>query len=275
MGRLRGRLGSLLSARDSRAWSSRLRGWDRRGHKTRVCKAPTKSLPEGRVWLEPAALVRGVTATSLCSDGASHPRTCKHCVNRPPIFAASLAGYPQFTAKETEGLPTATFPEHWFYWSRFPTLRFKYSTVHPSQQHVAARHFGTSFRITESQNHRMVGVGRDLCGSSSSTPLPPALQRAIPAAARKRFASTRPLLQEEAATVQHIAPIPALCQVCPKPGLRVTLAAKEKLFENNCPDLLSCKFNCNQASHAHAMFYLVEIFQIEICYIKLVRQKNA
>jgi len=26
--------------------------------------------------------------------------------------------------------------------------------------------------ITESQNHRMVGVGRDLCGSSSQTPLP-------------------------------------------------------------------------------------------------------
>jgi len=25
--------------------------------------------------------------------------------------------------------------------------------------------------ITESQNHRMVGVGRDLCGSSSPTPL--------------------------------------------------------------------------------------------------------
>jgi len=27
-------------------------------------------------------------------------------------------------------------------------------------------------RITESQNHRMFGVGRDLCGSSSPTPLP-------------------------------------------------------------------------------------------------------
>jgi len=26
--------------------------------------------------------------------------------------------------------------------------------------------------ITESQNHRMVGVGRDLCGSSSPTFLP-------------------------------------------------------------------------------------------------------
>ena len=28
------------------------------------------------------------------------------------------------------------------------------------------------FFITESQNHRMVGVGRDVCGSSSPTPLP-------------------------------------------------------------------------------------------------------
>ena len=27
-------------------------------------------------------------------------------------------------------------------------------------------------RITESQNHRIVGVGRDLCGSSSPIPLP-------------------------------------------------------------------------------------------------------
>ena len=27
-------------------------------------------------------------------------------------------------------------------------------------------------RTTESQNHRMVGVGRDLCGSSSKTLLP-------------------------------------------------------------------------------------------------------
>jgi len=27
-------------------------------------------------------------------------------------------------------------------------------------------------KVTESQNHRMLGVGRDLCGSSSPTPLP-------------------------------------------------------------------------------------------------------
>jgi len=35
------------------------------------------------------------------------------------------------------------------------------------RQHTSQNH-----RITESQNHRMVGVERDLCGSSSSTPLP-------------------------------------------------------------------------------------------------------
>jgi len=28
------------------------------------------------------------------------------------------------------------------------------------------------WQVTESQNHRMLGVGRDLCGSSSPTPLP-------------------------------------------------------------------------------------------------------
>jgi len=32
--------------------------------------------------------------------------------------------------------------------------------------------FWESNRITESQNHRIVGVGRDLCGSSSPTLLP-------------------------------------------------------------------------------------------------------
>ena len=31
---------------------------------------------------------------------------------------------------------------------------------------------GQQHRITESQNHRIVGVGRDLCGSSSPTLLP-------------------------------------------------------------------------------------------------------
>jgi len=30
----------------------------------------------------------------------------------------------------------------------------------------------SSKEITESQNHRMVGVGRDLCGSYNPTPLP-------------------------------------------------------------------------------------------------------
>jgi len=32
--------------------------------------------------------------------------------------------------------------------------------------------FSLENTITESQNHRMVGVGRDLCGSSSPTLLP-------------------------------------------------------------------------------------------------------
>ena len=44
-------------------------------------------------------------------------------------------------------------------------------TILPARSHckqtVAVFH-----RITESQNHRMVGVGRDLCGSSSPPPLP-------------------------------------------------------------------------------------------------------
>jgi len=33
-------------------------------------------------------------------------------------------------------------------------------------------HGGADHRITESQNHRMVGVGIDLCRSPSPTPLP-------------------------------------------------------------------------------------------------------
>jgi len=31
---------------------------------------------------------------------------------------------------------------------------------------------GKGSQVSGSQNHRMFGVGRDLCGSSSSTPLP-------------------------------------------------------------------------------------------------------
>jgi len=53
--------------------------------------------------------------------------------------------------------------------------------LHPSSlfPHKAAEHSGrhtdqglgdASSGITESQNHRMVGVGRDLCGSPSPTP---------------------------------------------------------------------------------------------------------
>jgi len=38
---------------------------------------------------------------------------------------------------------------------------------------VGCKQFEASLAgVTESQNHRMVGVGRDLCGSSSPTPLP-------------------------------------------------------------------------------------------------------
>ena len=40
--------------------------------------------------------------------------------------------------------------------------------------HVIAQcgFFLRNHRITESQNHRIIGVGRDLCGLSSPTPLP-------------------------------------------------------------------------------------------------------
>lgn len=53
--------------------------------------------------------------------------------------------------------------------------------------------------------------------------------------------------------MRYIAPFPTLFQVCPKTELRVTLAAKEKLFENNCADLLSCKFNCNSKPYTHCV----------------------
>lgn len=61
------------------------------------------------------------------------------------------------------------------------------------------------------------------------------------------------LLKEEPATVRYIAPNPKLFQVCPKTELRETLAAKEKLFENNSADLLSCKFNCNSNPYKHCV----------------------
>lgn len=61
-----------------------------------------------------------ITATSLYSDSTFHPRIRKHFANRPQIFFASFANYPQFTRKETEGLQIATFPDLRFYWSCFP-----------------------------------------------------------------------------------------------------------------------------------------------------------
>ena len=39
-------------------------------------------------------------------------------------------------------------------------------------QHKQISHIPATPAFTESQNHRMAGVGRDLCGSSSPTPLP-------------------------------------------------------------------------------------------------------
>lgn len=52
-----------------------------------------------------------------------------------------------YTRKKMEGLQRATFPELRFYWSRFPTLCFNYSTILSSQKYIASWHFGTSFQI--------------------------------------------------------------------------------------------------------------------------------
>ena len=56
---------------------------------------------------------------------------------------------------------------------KFDTLTVSLSYLalvqHPSRSYTC---ISQNHRITESQNHRMVGVGRDLCGSSSPTLLP-------------------------------------------------------------------------------------------------------
>jgi len=51
--------------------------------------------------------------------------------------------------------------------SSFP-VRFFYV----DEQHGLKFTKNTTMNFTESQNHRMFGVGRDLCGSSSPNPLP-------------------------------------------------------------------------------------------------------
>jgi len=51
-----------------------------------------------------------------------------------------------------------------------PQLRF--ARFHQSPFFISLSDNCCNHRITESQNHRIVGVGRDLCGSSSPTPLP-------------------------------------------------------------------------------------------------------
>ena len=49
--------------------------------------------------------------------------------------------------------------------------KFKTTENRNPKMDLKEMHFYTKFLI-ESQNHRMLSVGRDLCGSSSPTPLP-------------------------------------------------------------------------------------------------------
>lgn len=194
-----------------------------------MCKDPTKSLPQGQIWLESAILVSSIAATGLYSDSTCHPRICNHFVNRPQIFVASFANDPQFTCEKTDGLQVATFPE--LRLSRFLTLCFKYSTILPGSiplLDILGHAF--EFKVTL-QALQVEG------------------QRTVPVATKSCFAPMTPLLKEEPAAVRHIAPIPTLFQVCPNTELRVTLATT--LFENNCADLLSCKFCCNSKPYTH------------------------
>lgn len=100
------------------------------------------------VWLELAVFVSSTTATSLSSDSTFHPEIWKHSANRLINLRCILCKLSHlYTRKYMEGLQRVTFPEIRFYWSHFPTLWFKYSTILSSQKFIASWHFRTSFRI--------------------------------------------------------------------------------------------------------------------------------
>jgi len=61
------------------------------------------------------------------------------------------------------------------FWCRIPPPTYQQLPI--TYQYIPVLHQTPAGRaapipVTESQNHRMVGVGRDLCGSSSPTLLP-------------------------------------------------------------------------------------------------------
>ena len=56
----------------------------------------------------------------------------------------------------------------------YPSRRLAQHATHCDHRrcHLFLQDLGGSWLVPNSQNHRMVGVGRDLCGSSSPTLLP-------------------------------------------------------------------------------------------------------
>jgi len=64
-------------------------------------------------------------------------------------------------------------------------------------------------RITESQNHRMVGTGKDLCGSSRPTPLPK--QGHLQQAAQDLIQEGFEYLQRKRLHNPSGQPVPVLC----------------------------------------------------------------
>lgn len=133
-----------------------------------------------------------------------------------------------------EGLQRATFPELRFYWSRFPTLCFKDSTILSSQKYIASWHFRTSFRIQ--RNVPSTGGRRAVDGPSHNQKL--FYSKAAPA---ERGASYCAIHCTQSQAFSSLS----------ENGTKGKLAAKEKLFENNSADLLSCKFNCNSNPSKH------------------------
>jgi len=95
--------------------------------------------------LQPRWFPTGTPALRLHCEGLAHPASTEHRVLRLPSKCAPAKG-----AAGTCASGKATIPHHFV-----PRCSAREADI-----------------ITESQNHRMFRVGRDLCGSSSPTPLP-------------------------------------------------------------------------------------------------------
>jgi len=111
------------------------------------------------------------------------------------------------------------------------SLKFLLScgTVNSKFTVVLSLYFAVHIKFSQSQNHGMLGIGRDLCGSSSPTPLPK--QGHLQQAAQDRIQAGLEYLQR-----RRIHNLWGACSSAPSPS--------EGRSSSSCSDGTSCASVC-------------------------------